>query len=182
VGAIAYYGQRPTFFLTDDTGAPIPGTGTGNAPFYRAGVYGAWYFGAFDITTAYFHGRDSVFLATATPKSLGIAALPPGSQAPTWNNGLFEAHYTVNPQLILIAKYDMIRMGTPTFNAATGFNPNTGNVDAWTIAYRYYPMMFSRAGLAWHVEYSHLQQKGVSQVFGTSATNTSIFTGLDFDF
>src|SRR5579884_3639957 len=55
VGAYGYFGQSPTFFLTDG-GSPIPGSGTGTRSFYRAGAYGLWYAGKFDFQTFYLHG------------------------------------------------------------------------------------------------------------------------------
>ncbi len=36
--------------------------------------------------------------------------LPPGAVGPTWNGGFVEAHYTYNPQLILIGRYETVQM------------------------------------------------------------------------
>lgn len=179
VGAFGINGRRPTFFLTD-TGVPIAGSGLYTSPFYRFGVYGTWYAWKFDLTTMYGRGKDNRFIATGTPGNLGFAGLPPGAQSPTWNDGLFELHYTHSPQLIFITRYEMVRMDQATL--PTPFNPLTGNVNAFTAAVRYYPIMFSRAGLAWHTEYSNVQQVGVSPVNGLNLNSSSIFTGLDFDF
>jgi len=67
VGGFAYIGQAPTFFQFTSGGGGIAGTGVGNKTFYRAGLIGMWYFKKLDITTMYFHGSDSAFLATNTP-------------------------------------------------------------------------------------------------------------------
>ena len=65
LGTFAYIGKSPTFFQTSG-GNPIPGTGSGNRSFYRAGAYGLWYLGKFDLTTLYMHGADNVFLEIAS--------------------------------------------------------------------------------------------------------------------
>ena len=186
VGVLAVSGRRPTDFLTAG-GAPIPGTGFATAPFYRFGAYGAWYAGKFDLSTMYMRGSDNVYLATGTPANFGPGALPAGAKSPVWNGGIFELHYTHNPQLILIGRYELIRMAQATYPAGfplpTGpFNPDTGNTNVTTVGVRYYPIMFSRAGLAWHTEYSNAQIVGGSPVSGRNANSSSIFTGLDFDF
>ena len=67
VGAYAYFGQAPTYFLTSG-GVAIPGAGQGDRSFYRAGVYGQWSVGKFDLATLFMHGRDSAFLGTGTPE------------------------------------------------------------------------------------------------------------------
>ena len=57
-----------------------------------------------------------------------------------------EAHYTYNPRLIAIGKYELIRMSRQANPTIRG---NSGNLDTWTIGYRWYPIMNPRAGLAW---------------------------------
>src|ERR1700674_5198270 len=114
IGAFAYIGQAPTFFQftqtittpvgTDANGVavsstatnPVGGTGIGNKGFYRDGLIGMWYFNKLDVTTMFFHGWDSAFLGSNTPAN---QLLPTGARAPTWNGGLFETHYNLNPQL-----------------------------------------------------------------------------------
>src|SRR5579871_1318874 len=59
VGGFAYIGQAPTFFQFNSGGAPIPGTGIGNKPFYRAGFNGFFFLKKFDVTAMYFYGKDS---------------------------------------------------------------------------------------------------------------------------
>src|ERR1700674_480056 len=195
VGAFAYIGQAPTFFPFTSGGAGIAGTGVGNKTFYRAGLIGMWYFKKLDITTMYFHGSDSAFLGTNTPAN---GTLPTGAQAPTWNGGLFETHYNLNPQLIFINRYELIRMSQqaapiipgsvgvttdPVTSSVTGVpSSNFGNIDVLTFGYRYYPFISSRAGFAFHNEYSLLRQRGVSPVNGLDVTNSSLLVGFDFAF
>jgi len=195
VGAFAYIGQAPTFFQFTSGGAGIAGTGVGNKTFYRAGLIGMWYFKKLDITTMYFHGSDSAFLGTNTPAN---GTLPTGAQAPTWNGGLFETHYNLNPQLIFINRYELIRMSQqaapiipgsvgvttdPVTSSVTGVpSSNFGNIDVLTFGYRYYPFISSRAGFAFHNEYSLLRQRGVSPVNGLDVTNSSLLVGFDFAF
>ena len=57
-----------------------------------------------------------------------------------------------------------------------------GNLDAWTVGYRWYPFMSSRAGLAWVQEYSHLLTQEAAPVFGTNEHKSSYLMGFDFDF
>jgi hypothetical protein len=56
-----------------------------------------------------------------------------------------------------------------------------GNLNMFTFGYRYYPIMTSRAGFAWHNEYSWYRQRGTAPD-GTDLTNSSLLLGFDFDF
>jgi len=112
-GGYVYRGDSPTYYLTSG-GAPIPGTGQGSRPFYRAGAYGIWYIHKLDFSTLLMHGEDNVFLGTGTAANQPIA-LPPGAKAPIWNGGFVETHYTWNPQLILVGRYEDIRMSQQAF-------------------------------------------------------------------
>jgi len=191
LGAFLYDGHAATYFLTSN-GTPIPGTGRGSEPFYRFGAYGTFYFGKLDVTPLYMYGQDSVYLGTSTPVNLGPAGLPVGAQGPSWNSTVVEVHYTVNPQLIAIGKYDFVRMrqqalpigslvALPT-GGMTTVTPDLGNTDAWSIGYRWYPIMFSRAGLAFQGEYANVRTVGTAPVTNRNTTNSSVFFGFDFDF
>jgi hypothetical protein len=194
LGAFAYIGQSPTFFQftqtittpvgTDANGVAVSntatnnvgGTGIGNKGFYRDGLIGMWYFNKLDVTTMFFHGWDSAFLGSNTPAN---QPLPTGARAPTWNGGLFETHYNINPQLILINRYELIRMSRQVFAA----NPeNFGNEDVLAFGLRYYPFISSRAGFAYHSEYAILRQRGASPINGLNLTTSSLLLGFDFAF
>jgi hypothetical protein len=176
VGAFAYIGQAPTYFQFTQGGVGVPGTGIGNKSFYRLGLIGQWYVKKLDVTTMYFHGWDNAFLGSNTAAT---APLPLGAQAPTWNGGLFETHYTVSPQLILINRYELVRMSRQVFAS----NPsNFGNVDVLTFGFRYYPFMSSRAGFAFHNEYAISRQRGAAPVSGLDLTTSSLLFGFDFAF
>ena len=110
VGGFAYFGHAPTYTEYSSGGTPINGTGIGNEPYYRAGFIGMWYVKKLDVTTMYFYGHDNVYLATGTASNLGSTGLPLGAHAPSWNGALFETHYTWSPQLILVNRYELIRM------------------------------------------------------------------------
>jgi hypothetical protein len=191
VGAFAYVGQAPTYFQFNNSTAPgtnVAGTGVGNKGYYRAGLIGMWYVKKLDITTMFFHGWDSAFLGTGTPANV---ALPTGARAPTWNGGLFETHYTYSPQLILINRYELIRMSRQALpiDATNPFLPgvsvpsaNFGDIDTLTFGYRYYPFISSRAGFAFHNEFAISRQRGVSPVNGLDVTNSSLLVGFDFAF
>jgi len=184
VGGFAYIGQAPTYFQYTNGGptAGVAGTGIGNKGFQRYGLIGMWYIKKFDITTIYFHSHDNVYLGTATAAggpSNPTGALPTGAQAPSWNGGLFESHYNFNPQLILINRYELVRMSQQAFSSNPG---NLGNADVLTFGARYYPFISSRAGFAYHGEYAIIWQKGVSPVSATNLTTSSLLFGFDFAF
>jgi hypothetical protein len=176
VGGFAYLGEAPTFYQYSQGGVGVPGTGIGNKSFYRLGLIGQWYLKKVDITTMFFHGWDSAFLGSNTPANL---PLPTGAQSPTWNGGLFETHYTPTPQLVLINRYELIRMSRQVF--AT--NPSTfGDMDVLTVGYRYYPFISSRAGFAFHNEFAIQRQRGAAPISGLDLTTSSLLVGFDFDF
>jgi len=189
VGGFAYLGQASTYARYSSGGVPVNGTGIGNEAYYRAGLIGMWYIKKFDITTMYFHGHDSVYLGTNTARNLGPLGLPAGAHAPSWNGALFESHYNLNPQLILINRYELIRMSQQAITATPG-NPgnpsNLGNTDAFTVGVRYYPFISSRAGFAFHNEYSIVRQRSVlvSPITGLpiDLTSSSLMFGFDFAF
>ncbi len=65
--------------------------------------------------------------------------------------------------------------------ALPDFPSDLGNTDVFTIGLRYYPFINSRAGLAWHSEYSTGRTKLTSDT-GQDQRNNSFFSGLDFAF
>jgi hypothetical protein len=174
-GAYAFAGGSPTFTLTSN-GQPIPGTGVGSKGFYRAGVFAVNYLGKFDFSTLYMHGSDNAFLGTGTPAN---QQLPVGARAPSWNGGFVETHYNYNTHLVLVSRYETIRMAQQALPTNA---PDFGNIDAATVGYRWYPFMNSRAGLAWHQEYSLVRSKGTSPLTGRDAVGSSLFMGFDFAF
>jgi hypothetical protein len=176
VGAFAYLGRAPTYPQYTQAGSPITGDGIGNKGFYRAGLIGQWYLKKFDITTMYFHGWDSAFLGSNTPANV---ALPAGAQAPTWNGGLFETHFTPNPRLVLINRYEIIRMSRQVFSTDAS---NYGDTDVLTFGYRYYPFISSRAGFAFHNEYAIQWVQGAAPVSLLTLTTSSLLVGFDFAF
>ena len=177
VGVYGYLGQSPTFFKTIG-GVPIAGTGAGNRSFYRAGAYGLWYVGKFDFSTFYLHGQDNIFLGNSVPANQPFN-LPAGAAGPAWNGGFVEAHYTYNPRLILIARSESIRMSRQANRSVPG---DLGNLNAWTVGYRWYPIMSTRAGLAWVQEYSRLFSVGTAPLSGRNDITSSYLMGFDFDF
>jgi hypothetical protein len=64
-----------------------------------------------------------------------------------------------------------------------------GNIDNYVFGYRYMPIMNSRAGFAFHNEYSWIRQRGTGPTDPalppgtlTDITGNSIMAGFDFDF
>ena len=180
-GGFAYIGRRPTIALTSD-GIPIPGAGYGNKSFYRVGFSGDLNIGKFQILPFFLHGYESAFLGTNTAAN---AALPDGAMAPTWNAGFVETHLHLNPQFVFTNRFELIRMSR---QALPETPLNTGNIDAYTVGYRWYPIMFSRAGIAFHNEYSIIKTQGA----GVGATpfvdpptavwSNSVHAGFDIAF
>jgi hypothetical protein len=177
VGVFGYLGEAPTYFQTNQ-GSPINGAGLGNRSYYRAGAYGMWYLGKFDFDTFYQHGQDNVFQGN----SIGAnqpSALPPGAAGPSWNGGFVEAHYLYSPRLVLTGRYELIRMAQ---QANPQMRSDAGNLDTWTVGYRWYPIMNPRAGLAWVQEYSRILNAGAAPITGRNDINDSLLMGFDFDF
>ena len=178
VGGFAFIGREPTYsqftVTSGGTTTDVPGTGTGYKGFYRAGFIGMWYVKGIDVTTMYFHGWDSAFLGS---NNAANTPLPAGARAPTWNGALIEPHYTFNPRFILISRYEAIRMTRQVFATSPS---NFGDIDVATVGYRYYPFISSRAGFAFHNEYSILRQRGAAPVTGLDLTTSSVLFGLDF--
>jgi hypothetical protein len=181
VGGFGFWGTAPTFFEFTQTpagGTPtgVPGVGIGNKSFYRVGFVGQFYVKKLDFQPLYFHGWDSAFLGTNTPSN---TPLPAGAQAPTWNGFLLETHYTWNPQLIFINRYEAIRMSRQPFVT----NPSDlSNIDSLVFGYRFYPFISSRAGFAFHNEYAIVRQRGAAVLTGRDLTSSSVFLGFDLDF
>ena len=103
-----------------------------------------------------------------------------------------ESHYYVNPQLVFFGRFEKIDVAQQAFVNA-GFPSDYGNVTAYAVGYRWYPIMFSRAGLAFHNEYAITKSNGFlplsgdgggAQVFSTASPvwSSSVMIGFDFDF
>jgi hypothetical protein len=188
LGFYAMVGEAPTTWLTN-FGAPIGGSGTGNKTFSREGFVGQFYFGQhFDVQVVTQHGSDSAWFGQGYGDFIdGIApnnntpgtVLPAGSRAPTWNGVLVEPHYVYSPQLIFLARYETIRMSQ---QSTPGTRSDLGNIDTYTVGYRYNPFMTSRAGFAWHNEFNLFHQVGTSALSGTNINTSEVLTGFDFDF
>jgi hypothetical protein len=189
VGFYVMTGQAPTSFLTDSSSGspvPIPSSGVGNKGFSREGFVGLFYFGKLDFQVVTQHGSDSKWFGAGYGDLIdGVAGLnnnPPGTltgfRSPTWNGAFVETHWVHSPQLTFFQRSEWIRMS----QQADPLTPsNLGNIDNYVFGYRYYPVMNSRAGFAWHNEYSWIRGKGLAPD-GSDLTNNSVMAGFDFDF
>ena len=174
VGVFGVTGLRPTYSLTSG-GEDIPGTGRGNRSFYRVGAYGNLYVGKFDLTGVYQRAYDNVFLANGTPAN---GELPEGAQGAAWNTGTFEGHYLYSPKHFILGRYELVRMSRQPLSDLPG---DYGNVDVFTAGYRFYPFINTRAGFAWHIEFSTLKSAKTADS-GADQRSNSFFTGFDFAF
>ncbi len=196
-GAYTYIGWRPTNVYTS-LGQPIFGDGFGNKPFYRSGFAGDLFFlnSKLEFLPYFLHGYDNVYLGISEPSNAPVSSYAQCAmgvavcRAPTWNGGFLEAHYYYSPQLVFLARYELIRMSQQAISTNPG---NQSNIDAYSIGYRWYPIMFSRAGLAFHNEVSTVKSIGIvplsldGVVLPPSSPNgkvwsTSVFVGFDFAF
>jgi hypothetical protein len=175
VGAFAYFGQRPTYSQTVQ-GVPVLGAGLGAKSFYRAGLAGDWYLGKFDFSTVFVHGWDNAFLGTGTPAN---QPLPAGAQAPTWNGGFIETHYSFSPQLIFVQREEIVRVSRQAFASDPS---DLNNINVYSFGCRWYPFMSSRAGLAVDTEYAITKTVGVAPVTGANVWTSSTYVGFDFAF
>jgi hypothetical protein len=66
--------------------------------------------------------------------------------------------------------------------ANPGIRDNSGNLDSWTVGYRWYPIMSTRAGFAWTQEYSRITNAGTAPLSGKDDMRNSLLMGFDFDF
>ena len=92
---------------------------------------------------------------------------------------------------MLIGRYELIRVAQ---QANTSIPGDTSNLDAFTVASRWNPFMFSRAGLAIQTEYSWVRSRNVADIGtvlapvpaacspGCYVSASSVFLGVDFDF
>ncbi len=179
LGVYAYVGQRPTSFQTSG-GEDVPGTGTNRKVFYRVGAAGDFFLHKLEFLPYYLHGNDNAYLASSTPSN---SPLLDGARDASWNSGFLETHYYVNPQFVLTQRVEAIRMSQQAFPDL----PSTlGNVDAYSFGTRWYPFMFSRAGLAVHGEYSLVKTVSPGQLSTEGSTiniwTSSLLFALDFDF
>src|SRR6266404_7193892 len=185
VGFYAMVGEAPTTFLTDG-GIPIPSSGIGNKGFSREGFVGLFYFGKLDFQVVTQHGSDSPWFGAGFGNPIDDPTAPnniPGTsitglRSPTWNGAFVETHWVHSPQLIFFQRSEWIRMSQQADPATPS---NLGNLDNYVFGYRYYPVMNSRAGFAWHNEYSWIRGKGLAPD-GSDLTNNSLMLGFDFDF
>ncbi len=188
IGAYAMVGEAPTTYLTQNNGANIiPGAALGNKSFSREGFVGLFYFGKLDFLAVTQHGSDSAWFGagygdlpggTIINNNIPGTALPAGARAPAWNGYMLETHYVYSPQLIFIQRSEWERMSQQADPTSAS---NFGDVDMYTIGYRYYPIMTSRAGFAWHNEYSWTRQRGTAPD-GGDLSSSSLLLGFDFDF
>jgi hypothetical protein len=186
IGAYAMIGDAPTTYFTQTSGGTVTvlNGAIGNRPFNREGFVGLFYFGKLDFLVVTQHGWDSAWFGQGYgqgppgPNNGPGVTLPANARAPSWNGYMVETHYVYSPQLIFIQRSEWERMSQQALPTNAS---NLGNIDMYTFGYRYYPIMTSRAGFAWHNEYSWVRQRGTAPD-GTDLRNSSLLLGFDFDF
>ena len=179
IGVFSYLGQNATRYLTQTppggVPTPIPGTGYGYKGFTRTGVFGLFYIKKLDLIPMFTHATDSADVALGLPSNL---PRPPGVNSPAWNSRMLESNYLFSQQLVLTGRYEDIRNTSQIFSSSKS---NQGDLDAETVAVRWYPFMNARDGLALHGEYSKVHSIGISPIGSNQTTRSGMF-GLDFAF
>jgi hypothetical protein len=185
IGGYALVGQAATSFLLQGE-QPLPGSGTANKGFSRVGFEGLFYFGPkLDVQVFTQHGSDNAWFGVGCGDVFGTGCnntdgvLPDGARNPTWNGAFVEVHYVWNPQFTIIQRSEWVRMSQQAF---ADMPSNLGNIDTYVFGYRYNPFMTSRAGFAFHNEYSWFRQRGTSPVTATDLSTNSLMAGFDFVF
>ena len=131
----------------------------------------AWFGQGFGNASDPNNGTPFNDLPNATPGTV----LPATARAPSWNGATFEGHYVYSPQLIFIGRYELERMSQQANTTNAG---SLGNISSYTIGYRYYPFMTSRAGFAWHNEYNWMHQDLTGPLPGENIEQQRIAAGL----
>jgi hypothetical protein len=186
VGFYAMVGEAATAFLTSG-GVPVVSSGTGNKGFSREGFVGLFYFGKLDFQVVTQHGSDSKWFGAGFGNPIDDPTAPnniPGTsvagfRSPTWNGGFVETHWVQTPQLVFFQRSEWVRMSQQA--DPTTMPSDLGNIDNYVFGYRYYPFMNSRAGFAWHNEYSWIRGRKLAPD-GSDLTSSSLMLGFDFDF
>lgn len=195
VGAYGYYGFAPSYWKTNGNGSNLL-YGLGNKPFYRAGAEWLWYTTHWNLKGVYLHGWDNACLANCTPSDIGQLPAGAGFRAPSWNGGFLEAEYVISPQWVLLGRYEMIRMAQQPIAGGFPGAPfgSQSNLDAFTVASRWNPFMFSRAGLAVQAEWSYVRSADITNqggAFGSTCftpavtchiSSNSLYLATDFAF
>ena len=183
IGGYALVGQAATSFLLQG-GQPLAGSGTANKSFSRVGFEGLFYLGPkldFQVFTQ--HGSDNAWFGAGCGdvfNSVCDPELAATGRNPTWNGAFVEGHYVWSPQFTLIGRGEWVRMSQ---QASADTPSDLGNIDTYVFGYRYNPFMTSRAGFAFHNEFSWFRQRGTSPgtIPGDLSTN-SLLAGFDFVF
>jgi hypothetical protein len=187
IGGYALVGQAATAFFTNG-GEPIAGTGIENKTFSRVGFEGLFYLGPkFDLQVFTQHGSDDAWFGacygdvidTGECNNTPGTTLDPGARNPTWNGAFIEGHYVWNPQFTIIGRGEWVRMSQ---QALPDTPSNLGNIDTYVFGYRYNPFMTSRAGFAFHNEFSWFRQRGVAPDGVSDLSTNSLMAGFDFVF
>ena len=181
IGGYALVGQAATSFLTSG-GEVIAGSGTENKGFSRVGFEGLFYLGPkldFQVFTQ--HGSDNVWFGAGCGDVFNSVCDPDRAATgrnPTWNGAFVEGHYVWNPQFTIIGRGEWVRMSQ---QASADTPSDLGNLDSYVVGYRYNPFMTSRAGFAFHNEFSWTRQRGGASN-GSDLSTNSLFAGFDFVF
>jgi hypothetical protein len=187
VGALGAVGWWPTRFALSDPANPastIPGTGTGNKQYARAGAELSWIMGEAStplfVTGTWLYGQESKGLASGVDPINGEDV---STRAADFQGGFLEADWVpwVEPRYdatpwLFFARYDAVR-----------YRHALGDVDGYTLGARRYLALGPRASAAIHLEvhYDKARRSSAASDAGgipLDVETQAVLAGVDFDF
>lgn len=167
VGLFGVAGKTPTRNAIGGTG-----TADGNESFARVGAdVSLTYSGRLNVFGAYMLASDSRLLTGASNPGVN-------TEKAQWNGGFAQADYIVTAPLVAYYRYDWIRN---TRQADLTFDKNFNNVDAHTLAVRYYFSITNRTEAAVHLEGSTTRTAKTGFDKGDQRAQV-VLVGFDFAF
>ena len=180
VGFYAMVGQAPTNTLTttsDGVTTPIAGGGFGNKGFSRVGFNGIFYLNKLDFQVVTQHGSDNAYLChhsggwTRRPFRPALARPSGTAHSSRLITCTTRSSSSFSGRSGCECRSSRFRVRPLIWATLTIMWLGTGSI----------PFMNSRAGFAFHNEYSWIRQRGGAPD-GTDLTSNSVMLGFDFDF
>jgi hypothetical protein len=173
MGAFSYIGRESSSFLHDLSGEPIPGTGRNPKTFYRYGL-------DFNLTVRFVNvlimgmaGRDPSAVIDSDAVTADIQS---AAQDGKFYGGLVEVNWHVSPELVLIARYDVVRN---TQQPDPTVSKSDGDIDQIVAAVRKALSISTRNAVFVHAEVSEQRTK---QDSGLDLREMRVLLAFDFAF
>ncbi|MFZ5861345.1 MAG: hypothetical protein ACOYXR_00650 [Nitrospirota bacterium] len=171
VGAFSYLGREASAYLHDLSGEPIPGTGRNPKTFYRYGVDFNLTVRSVNFLVMGMAGRDP---SAVIDSDTVTADIQPAAQDGKFYGGLVEANWHVSPELVLIARYDVVRN---TQQPDPTVSKSDGDIDQVVAAVRKALTINTRNEVFLHAEVSEQRTK---QDGGLDLREVRVLLAFDF--